>query len=366
MPPGGKLLISVFAKYRIINIHTMVSVIIPIFNVSCFIERGLQQILNQTYQDFEIILVDDGSTDDSLIKCQKWERTDSRIRVFHQENQGAGGARNLGIEKSHGKYIYFYDIDDEISPSLLEYNVSIMEKYDYEIICFGYKNIETTFRSETIVTFNQTIVHNNSELRDVFVDEFLLKVNGFPWNKFYRKDFLDKYNLRYEYQRIQQDEVFNLLCYHRVERLYLSPEVLYNYYIYEKGNTRSRFIPDRFDVYKSVIGHFENLKEFWKINDSRFDDYIHKRFYSSVLQCMLFNLLHKDCNWNKSEKQSEINRIMGDRMTIAAFAYADNNIPGIEQKIYRKVCRNKSLIQIRIVYGFFCYLHKLRKILRAV
>lgn len=339
----------------------MVSIIIPIYNVKKYIEHGLHQILNQTYQDFEIILIDDGSTDDSLTECKKWEKTDKRIRVLHQKNQGAGGARNLGIDNSQGKYIYFFDIDDEISPSLLEYNVGIMEKSDYEIICFGYKNIETCFKSETTVTFPQTIVQNNYELRDIFVDEFLLKVNGFPWNKFYRKDFLDKYNLRYESQRIQQDEVFNLLCYQRVERLYLSPEVLYYYYIYEKGNTRSRFIPDRFDVYKSVIGHFETIKRFWGIKDSRFDDYILKRFYNSVLQCTLFNLLHKDCKWSNAEKKCELKRIMNDNLTIASFAYADNHICGLEHRIYRKACRNQNLVQMRIAYGAFSHLHKIRK-----
>jgi len=85
----------------------MVSVIIPICNVKRFIPRGIKQILRQTYQDIEIILVDDGSTDDSLEECQKWADSDTRIKVFHKENEGAGSARNYGINHASGEYIYF-------------------------------------------------------------------------------------------------------------------------------------------------------------------------------------------------------------------------------------------------------------------
>ena len=89
-----------------------------------------------------------------------------------------------------------------------------------------------------------------------FVDLFVLNMNGFPWNKFYRKSFLNKYGIKYENQRIQQDEVFNLKVYKRLEKAFISSEILYTYYIYSNGNTRSRFIYDRFDIYKSVRQHF--------------------------------------------------------------------------------------------------------------
>ena len=78
----------------------MVSVIIPIYNVCSFIGHGLQQILDQSYKDFEVILVDDGSTDNSYEECLLWARKDKRIRVLHQQNRGAGGARNLGLEQA--------------------------------------------------------------------------------------------------------------------------------------------------------------------------------------------------------------------------------------------------------------------------
>lgn len=342
----------------------MVSVIIPIYNVRRFIERGLKNVFAQSCQDFEILLSDDGSTDGSYEECQEWALKDSRIRVLHQENKGAGAARNHGIEEARGEFIYFFDIDDEICPNLLEYCVKIMNEKDVDFICFGYDNVETTFKSKMTVSFPETLITSNLELKNLYVDQFVMKVNGFPWNKFYRKSFLDKHNLRNEDQRIQQDEVFNLKCYRYLERAFLSPEVLYTYYVYEKGNTRSLFIPDRFDIYKSVRDHFEELKNFWSLSDKRLDDYLDKRFYTNVMQCMLFNLTHPNCKWTKQQKKDEMERIMSDLLTIQSFKYADTHERGLEQCLYRKACKNQSMFQIKLVTSVFGIFHKLRKLFK--
>ena len=341
----------------------MVSIIIPIYNVHRFIERGLKNVLKQTYKDFEILLSDDGSTDGSYELCKEWVGRDSRIRTLHQENKGAGAARNHGINEAKGEFIYFFDIDDEISPHLLEYCVSKMNEKNVDLICFGYNNVETTFKSKVTISFPETIITNNQELKKLFVDQFVMKVNGFSWNKFYRKSFLDKHNLRYENQRIQQDEIFNLKCYRFLQRAYLSPEVLYTYYIYEKGNTRSGFIPDRFDIYKSVRHHFEDLKSYWQLKDKRLDTYLDKRFYDSVLQCMFFNLTHSKCYWSKMEKEKEMNHIMTDPLTIQSFNYAETHESRMEQRLYRKACWDKNLLKIKIYLNLFRLLHGLRKLL---
>ena len=343
----------------------MISIIIPIYNVRHFIGRGLQYIFCQTYKNFEIILVDDGSTDGSYEECKKWSLKDERISVFHQQNKGTGSARNLGLEKAKGEYVYFFDIDDEISDELLEYNVHIMQQKDVDMIVFGYKNVETTFKSQTIISFTETEISCNVQLRDVYIDEFVMKVNGFPWNKFYKKSFLDNNNLRFENQRIQQDEVFNMLCYRYVQRMYISPEILYTYYIYEKGNTRSRFIPDRFDIYKSVRQHFEQLKSFWKLTDERLDNYLNGRFYNSVMQCVQFNLLHPDCPWTKEQKNQELERIMSDPLTLEAFKYAESHYCSVEQKMYRNACLHRSLCKLNTLNKIFSTLRRAKQIGRA-
>lgn len=342
----------------------MVSVIIPIYNVRSFIERGLNNVLSQTYQDFEILLSDDGSTDGSYEECKEWALKDTRICVLHQENKGAGAARNHGINKAKGEFIYFFDIDDQIRPDLLEYCVKTMNEKSVDFICFGYDNVETTFKSKVTISFPEAIITSNQELKELFVDQFVLKVNGFPWNKFYRKSFLDRFGLRFENQRIQQDEVFNLKCYRYLERAYLSPKVLYTYYIYEKGNTRSRFIPDRFDIYKSVRQHFEDLKNFWGLDDKRLDDYLDKRFYDGVMQCFIFNLTHPNCKWTTVQKNAEMNRINSDVLAQKAYTWAEKHNNGFEQRIFRQACQQENLFKIKLYSKLFGILHTIRRKLK--
>lgn len=97
-----------------------ISVIIPMYNSENFIKQCVQSVLNQTYQDFEILIIDDGSTDGSLEICKEWSLTDHRLKVYHQENKGVSAARNYGLDIATGEYVFFLDSDDAIHPLLLE------------------------------------------------------------------------------------------------------------------------------------------------------------------------------------------------------------------------------------------------------
>ena len=98
----------------------IVTVIIPVYNVEKFLDRCVQSVVNQTYKNLEIILVDDGSPDNCPAMCDEWSRKDSRIKVVHKRNAGLGMARNTGIENANGKYIFFFDSDDYVDESIVE------------------------------------------------------------------------------------------------------------------------------------------------------------------------------------------------------------------------------------------------------
>ena len=91
---------------------SLVSVIVPVYNSTAYLKRCVDAILSQTYQDLEVVLVDDGSTDDSLNMCREYEKSDTRVKVFHKENGGSSSARNVGIKEATGEYICFCDSDD--------------------------------------------------------------------------------------------------------------------------------------------------------------------------------------------------------------------------------------------------------------
>ena len=98
------------------------SIIVPVYNVDKYLERCIRSILNQTYENFEIILVNDGSTDNSGIICENYSKVDSRIRVIHKKNEGVSSARNIGVDNAKGKYIGFIDPDDYINKYMYEKN----------------------------------------------------------------------------------------------------------------------------------------------------------------------------------------------------------------------------------------------------
>lgn len=333
----------------------MVSVIIPIYNVEKYIDRGLACILNQTYQDYEIILVDDGSTDGSLKQCTIQAEKNPCIKVFHKANGGAGSARNLGIEKSSGEYVYFFDIDDLAEIGLLEYCVSTMDNSAADMMVFSYRNKDDSSGQEYEIVMNDIIISSNEELREIYVDQFIMKMNGFPWNKMYRKSFLNKYHLRFEDLLIQQDEVFNLGIYPFITKVVLSSKILYTYFVYNKGNTRSRFIPQRFEIYKTVNQRFLRLMDFWKLEDNRMVNYMYQRLWSNTVSGLLQNLNSDYCSWSIREKQDEIDRIAKDPCIMEAIAKLRLK-SSFEQRLYMKAIQKRSLVlllYIHIVFDMF-------------
>jgi len=115
----------------------LVSVIVPVYNVEGFINKCIQSILDQTYENYEIILINDGSTDKSAILCDKWAALDRRIRTIHKINEGLSSARNVGLELAKGEWIQFVDSDDYIAPTMMERMLSACIKNDSLIAVCG-------------------------------------------------------------------------------------------------------------------------------------------------------------------------------------------------------------------------------------
>lgn len=116
----------------------LVSVVIAAYNVENFLVKGIQYIRNQTYQNIEVIIVDDGSTDKTPMLCDLLALQDHRIKVIHKLNGGSGSARNAGINASNGKYIYFFDVDDSLDLNYIKKSVELAETYQTELIIFSY------------------------------------------------------------------------------------------------------------------------------------------------------------------------------------------------------------------------------------
>lgn len=335
----------------------LASIIVPIYKVEEHFARGLEQLLAQTYEALEILLIDDGSPDNCPQLCDDAARNYQQVRTFHQANAGAGAARNLGIEQAKGDYIFFYDIDDEINPTLVETCVREMEARQVDLLCFGFDVVEQSTQHRETIVYQEAELHGENALRSVYLETFALSRhgNGFLWNKVYRRSFLMRNNLRIGNERIQQDEVFNLNVYPLVTSAYIMPRSLYTYYIYESGNIRSRFLPHRFEYYVTVRKAFEQLQKTWQISDPRFGHLLRQRFRTGIDQALRYNLFHPDCPWSKTERMAYLQTILSHPYTKDALSVPSN---GWEQRLFTWVYQRQSLLLLR-----FCHqvINTLRK-----
>lgn len=261
------------------------SVVVGLYNAKRYYQRFSQCLIEQTFKNFEVILVDDGSTDGTSLLCDETAGIHRNFKVVHQDNSGLGSARNSGLELAAGRYICFFDIDDYVPPYWLERINSYIEKSNPQLLVYGYNEINPTY--QTTVSFSLTPCEccTNEELRDIYIERLsgMNFNNGFVWNKVYEREFLLQNNLRFPNLRIQQDEVFNISVYLKAERVSIIGDVLYDYYVYYYGNTRSHYIPDRFDIFCKVKTAFLDLYDSWRLEDERFLIYIHERFIKNLI-----------------------------------------------------------------------------------
>lgn len=260
------------------------SVIVPVYNVGEHFYRGLRCLESQTSDNFEVILVDDGSTDGSGRLCDEAAAADERIRVIHQRNAGAGGARNAGIDAARGEYVCFFDIDDRVAAGWLEALERHVAASHPQLLVSGYRETDTRLHTEHVYRFAAAEYRTADELKAAYVHNLsgIRFNNGFVWNKVYERDFLIRNGIRFPDLKIQQDEVFNLAVYLHAGRVSVTDDVLYDYFVYYDGNTRSNNIPERFDIFCKVKEAFLTFCEEWGLKDADFENYIHRRFVCSL------------------------------------------------------------------------------------
>ena len=174
----------------------IISIIVPIYNAEKYIDRCINSIINQTYKNLEIILVNDGSKDQSGNICDKYAKLDSRIKVIHKDNEGVSKARNTGIDMITGDYVLFADSDDWLELNMCELMIQKAVNEELDVVISEYNNYyENTEELETI----KLIDYENTTFRSVITDDSN-KYGGFPWNKLMKFSFIqNKFNTEVHY-----------------------------------------------------------------------------------------------------------------------------------------------------------------------
>ena len=216
--------------------HRKVSIIAPVYKVENYLGECIESILSQTFKDFELILVDDGSPDGSGNIIDSYAAADGRIVAIHQPNGGQSSARNAGLEAATGEYVYMVDSDDILDPRLLETVIPEMEK-GYDMVFFRFRTLlpggEAVVTRDAGASERGELVLDTPRLRyDFLAGPFRRRaVRWEVWNRVYRRDLIERWHIRFPSDRraYPEDMFFNLCYVAHLSRILLVPDVLYTY-----------------------------------------------------------------------------------------------------------------------------------------
>lgn len=311
-----------------------VSIIVPIFNVENYLDKCVESLISQTYDNLEIILVDDGSRDGSSVLCDEWAAKDSRIMVIHKENGGLSSARNAGIEKATGDYIMFEDSDDWVEMELVEKCVERMVKEKSDLVIFGYKKVDEKGNNLGEFTFG-----DETYSKELVVKELKERISemsfGYAWNKLYDFKILKNSGIKNDSSIIDREDLaFNMQLLPYLKRISFLEYVGYNYL----QRTTSLLHNANLARTKGINTFCEKMASIKLGNEE-----VEKKVYSMNVLHYLADCLIKNILWNKElgkkEKLDWMKQIIAE-LPGKDLLIEDDSIPKYLQILYDGIIHN--------------------------
>lgn len=318
---------------------TLLSVIIPVYNVEKTLERCINSVINQTYTNLEIILVNDGSTDNSLQICEKFKYKDPRIKIVNKENGGLSSARNAGLDIMTGKYVAFLDSDDYIDESMYEDLLSCIDKYDVDTaLC----STQRVLSDGTVIPILESI-ENHLFCNDEVIKDFLLgmfynhdKISDKDyqyemavWRALYTADIIRKNNIRYISEReiVSEDILFDLDYFRYSKKVYYLNKH-YHYYCDNSSSLTASYKDDSINRLFSLYNAIKNKFKLLDINNPYYADHL--------LLTRIRDLVHL-CIFRNADLKSLLNEI---------------NTSDLVKKIYDSYPFKNLSFKQRVFYSF--------------
>ena len=291
------------------------SITSPVYNTSAYLREFFDSVLNQTFEDFELIMVDDGSTDGSLEICREYADKDNRINVLTQNNQGAGPARNKGIENSTGDYLLFFDSDDWVSKDILDTLYRVLQEHDVDLLIYGAEEVifsKDNLEKNRVSTIPlQLDLNTERACRDVFCDLIFSSIINVPWNKVYKRSIVEKYMVRFADTRRAQDAFFNMDYYRHIASLLTIQDKLYFYRGNDQQKVWKKFPKDLYKIDIKYDAYMVNIFTEFGIYNGEQRKKIDSLFYNSIFRTAGFC---RNPLWgmNHKEKVDYIRTILSD------------------------------------------------------
>lgn len=262
-----------------------VSIIVPIYNVQDYLEDCVKSITNQSYSNLEVILVDDGSPDNSGIIADKLAEKDERIKVIHKKNGGLSDARNVGMENATGDYLMFADSDDMMVQDGILKMVEKIEKEDADYVIGNYINCDEDGTYWEKPVFNKEKYKSFKLSIDDYVDSFFIMNSG-VWNKIFNHEFIKKLNLKFKIGLPAEDAMFTTYYFIKSTKVYYIPDIVYCYRQRGAGtsismNCTKKYFTGINEAYRVI---YENFRDNQKLGFYRF-------FYAKSMTYMLYKFI---------------------------------------------------------------------------
>lgn len=241
-----------------------ISVIVPVYKVEKYLDTCIQSVLNQTYKNFELLLIDDGSPDKCGEICEKYANSDDRVKVYHKKNGGLSDARNYGIDRATGEYLTFIDSDDKVTAWYLEILLKYALKYDADVVQAKATRVEENLSSSAKV--NNVIEYTGRNI----LKHFLLfqNVGVEAWCKLYKRKCF--YDIRFPVGKLHEDNQTTYKIYANSERFILVDNYVYYYRPNANGITGDSFDPRRF----SLLEVPKQIKKYLGDRADEYNDYL--------------------------------------------------------------------------------------------
>ena len=307
----------------------LVSIVVPVYNGSKYIKQCFELIRAQTYQNLEVIFVNDGSTDDTSEVCERIISSDERFRLINKENGGTATTRNKGLDNANGKYIAFLDCDDEYKPEMIEVMVKEIEDHDADVVACGYffkveKEVEgrteTTYLEEKKYPYRA--FKNFDEMRPEYIDIWDNDMFSNVWNKLFRMETIKKYNMRYRDGHVYtEDRVFNRLFLSKCAGVVILDKCLYFYVREREGSTTEKYRDDSFIIRDKEYNEFKDHFKEMNIWDEKSREYTSREFIERIAGC-IENVFHAGKSLTTGQKYNAIKKMISHPDCCEASKYA--------------------------------------------
>ncbi|AQQ52393.1 glycosyltransferase family 2 protein [Planococcus lenghuensis] len=327
-----------------------VSVIVPVYNAEAHLHYSVASILKQTYKNIELILINDGSADDSGRLCENYAEKDTRVKVIHQANAGPSAARNAGLEAATGTYIQFADSDDFLEPEMTEKLVRAMRSDTQLVIC-GYKDV--LWNGSDIIclkssSFKKAGTYRKFELLPWFGELFKDYYIHFNWNKLYDAALIRDMGIVFDQEIIRgEDLLFNLNYLDRCHGINILPEALYNYSHSNDQSITSIFRPNLFENQQMLLAEVRSFLCRNQVYSGQNKESI-ENFYLMRIEACFSNLFHPNSTLSARSIKKYMEEIIFDKQVNESVLYLQRC--DFEKKLLGKLIRSRA---IDVLYGYY-------------